>query len=121
MQVIKHTQNDMALAKLVMAAVSLEFGILGVEIHSPTKGSSRASFARQICMYLTHIVFEINFSRVGRVFGRDRSTVSHACRVVEEYRDDPLIDEKLDKLEDFLTAAPIPVPSPYTERPYYEE
>lgn len=108
---VKYTQSDRALARLVMAAVTLEFGIPEAILYSPTKGSSRASFARQIGMYLTHIVYEINLSRVARVFGRDRSTVSHACRVVEEYRDDPVIDEKLNKLESFLTRAPSPAPA----------
>ncbi len=111
MQVVKYTQSDKALARLVMAAVTLEFGIPEAVLYSPTKGSSRASFARQIGMYLTHIVYEINLSRVARVFGRDRSTVSHACRVVEEYRDDPIIDEKLNALESFLTGAPSPAPA----------
>lgn len=110
MQVLKHTKSDFARAQLVMAAVALEFGIPDVEVYSRTKGNSRSSFARQIAMYLTHIVYEINLSRVARTFSRDRSTASHACKVVEESRDDPIIDEKIQRLEDFLTAAPDPAP-----------
>lgn len=113
MQVLKHTYCDLARARLVMAAVTLEFGVPNVEVYSPTKGNSRSSFARQIGMYLTHIVYEINLSRVARAYSRDRSTVSHACRVVEEYRDDPIIDEKLDRLEAFLVSAPDPAPELY--------
>lgn len=110
MQVQKHTKSDLARAQLVMAAVALEFGIPDVEVYSRTKGNSRSSFARQIAMYLTHIVYEINLSRVARTFSRDRSTASHACKVIEESRDDPVIDEKLMRLEDFLIAAPVPAP-----------
>ncbi|MEE9348228.1 MAG: helix-turn-helix domain-containing protein [Robiginitomaculum sp.] len=110
MQVIKHSKSDLARAQLVMAAVALEFGIPDIEVYSRTKGNSKNSFARQIAMYLTHIVYEINLSRVARTFSRDRSTASHACRVVEESREDPIIDEKLIRLEQFLENSPQPAP-----------
>ncbi len=110
MQAEKYIKSDLARARLVMAAVSLEFGVPDIEVWSQTKGDSRSSFARQIGMYLTHIVFEINLSRVARTFNRDRSTASHACRVVEESRDDELIDDKLTRLEAFLERAPHPAP-----------
>jgi chromosomal replication initiation ATPase DnaA len=97
-------------AQLVMAAVALEFGIPDIEVYSRTKGNSRSSFARQTAMYLIHIVYEINLSRVARTFNRDRSTASHACRVVEESREDPIMDEKLMRLEQFLEHAPEPIP-----------
>jgi len=110
MQAINYLKSDMARARLVTAAVALEFGVPDIEVYSQTKGSSRSSFARQIAMYLTHIVYEINLSRVARTFNRDRSTASHACRVIEESRDDELIDEKLNSLEAFLQRAPMPAP-----------
>lgn len=110
MQANKYIKSDLARARLVMAAVALEFGVPDIEVWSQTKGTSRSSFARQIAMYLTHIVYEINLSRVARTFNRDRSTASHACKVVEESRDDDLIDEKLISLEAFLERAPHPAP-----------
>jgi len=33
--------------------------------------------------------------------------VSHACRLVEQQRDDPVFDAKLLKLENFLCQAPL--------------
>jgi len=39
------------------------------------------------------------------VFGRHFSTVSHACKVIEERRDDPVLDRKLIGLENQLTCA----------------
>lgn len=110
MQADKYIKSDLARARLVMAAVALEFGVPDIEVYSQTKGTSRSSFARQIAMYLTHIVYEINLARVARTFNRDRSTAGHACKVVEEARDDDLIDEKLLKLEAFLETAPNPAP-----------
>jgi hypothetical protein len=36
---------------------------------------------------------------VGRIFQRDRTTMAHACGVVEDLRDDPQFDRVLDLLE----------------------
>lgn len=93
-------------AHLTTSAVALEFGIPTTAIRSRTKGSSQASLARQICMYLLNVVFEVNVSRVARAYQRDRSTASHACHVVEDLRDDPVLNQKISKLEAFLSSAP---------------
>ena len=104
------TRNDQTYAYLVIATVSLEFGIPHTDIYSAKKGTSQISFARQVSMYLLNIVFGINASRVGRVFRRDRSTASYACNMIEDQREDPILDEKLNRLENFLALAPLPDP-----------
>ena len=50
-------------------------------------------------MYLAHIVLGMNYSAVGKLFGRDRTTAAHACQTVEDRRDDPAIDIRLDLME----------------------
>ncbi len=50
-------------------------------------------------MYLAHIVFGLSYTRVGICFGRDRTTVRHACALVEDRRDDPARDMALSALE----------------------
>ena len=35
------------------------------------------------------LAFGVNLSAVGRAFGRDRTTAAHACRLIEDRRDDP--------------------------------
>jgi hypothetical protein len=37
---------------------------------------------------------------VAEAFGRDRSTAVHACRLIEDRRDDPSFDAVFDALED---------------------
>lgn len=64
-------------------------------------GAPRAAFARQVAMYLAHIGFEQSFETISRVFDRDRTTVSHACHVVEDGRDDIWLDCRLEALELF--------------------
>lgn len=66
------------------------------------------ALARQMAMYLTHVAFGLTFVEVGRVFGRDRTTVAHACAAVEDLRDDPPFDRALSALESaFLRLRPL--------------
>lgn len=50
-------------------------------------------------MYLAHVVCGISLTEVGILFGRDRTTVSHACGVIEDKRDDLAFDRTMDNLE----------------------
>jgi hypothetical protein len=63
-----------------------------------------AAFARQIAMYLAHVGFGLSMAEVGRAFGRDRTTVVHACHLIEDRRDDVSFDQMLDHLEQAATA-----------------
>lgn len=54
---------------------------------------------RQIAMYVCHVSLGISLSDIGQAFGRDRTTVSHACGVVEDRRDDPAFDDFVSALE----------------------
>lgn len=104
---MKKTECDLALAQLVAATVAIEFGIASQDLFTRTKGPAHLSFARQVAMYLMHIVYQVNLSRVARAFSRDRSTVSYACNIIEDCREDPYFDEKITRLEQFLGGAPI--------------
>jgi chromosomal replication initiation ATPase DnaA len=53
------------------------------------------SDARQIGMYLAHKVLRRSMTRVGHVFGRDRTTVRHACLKVDRLRDRDSMDRAL--------------------------
>lgn len=73
-----------------------------VDVHdlkSETRRSPRAAFARQVAMYLAHVVCGLSLTEVGALFARHRTTVSHACSVVEDRRDDPELDGRLEHLE----------------------
>ena len=85
----------------VAFCVARDFGLEMAALFGPTRGAPRAAFARQVAMYLAHIGFELSFGTISRVFDRDRTTVSHACHVVEDGRDDIWLDCRLEALELF--------------------
>ena len=58
-----------------------------------------------VLMYLMHVVYRLNLTEVAAIFGRDRSTASHACHLIEDLRDDPRFDRQLAQLENLLREA----------------
>jgi chromosomal replication initiation ATPase DnaA len=87
---------------VIEASVGQVFGIMAEDFASITRGRARVAFARQIAMYLSHIACRRSLTEVGRIFARDRTTVSHACGVVEDLRDDRRFDRVLDLLESIV-------------------
>jgi chromosomal replication initiation ATPase DnaA len=61
--------------------------------------------ARQVAMYLANVAFGLTYSEIGAIFWRDRTTVAHACAVIEDLRDDPGVDRALAALEWVLTTS----------------
>jgi chromosomal replication initiation ATPase DnaA len=84
-------------------AVSRVFMVAGDDLWSETRGRPRVAFARQVAMYLAQ-AWGLTLTEVGHVFSRDRTTVAHACGLVEDLRDDPLLDRSLELLEGVLRA-----------------
>jgi chromosomal replication initiation ATPase DnaA len=74
------------------------------EVAAATRRSSGVALARQSAMYLAHVAFGLTLSEVARAFGRDRTTAAHACRLIEERRDDAAVDAILGALERTCTA-----------------
>lgn len=60
--------------------------------------------ARQLAMYLAHVALGESLTAVGRAFGRDRTTVSYACGLIEDMRDDHAFDAEVSDLEGRLQA-----------------
>ncbi len=56
-------------------------------------------------MYLLHAGFGLSLARVANAFRRDRSTVGHACHLIEDRRDDLDFDDWIDRLERVLREA----------------
>ncbi len=89
---------------LIEAAVSQVFGVAYSDLRKSTRGRAPVALARQVAMYLAHVADGRTLTDVGKLFSRDRTTVSHACAVVEDRRDDPSFDYALELLERIIHA-----------------
>src|SRR5262245_40218432 len=61
-------------------------------IRKPGRSNLGVSRVRQVAMYVAHVVLRLNMKDIGRAFGRDRTTVTYACHLVEDLRDDDDFD-----------------------------
>lgn len=92
-----------ARARLAEAAVCAALRLPPATLRQGRRGVSPVAFGRQVAMYLTHVGFGLNLSQVGLAFGRDRTTVRHACALVEDRRSEPGFELALAALEAALT------------------
>lgn len=84
---------------LIEQAVAAVFAVPLAELKAQTRRKAPIAFARQVAMYLAHVVCGLSLTEVGLLFGRDRTTVGHACGLIEDRRDDPVFDHLMEHLE----------------------
>jgi chromosomal replication initiation ATPase DnaA len=97
------TRPATAEAARVIELVSREMDISKSLLLHHSRCRAPAARARQIAMYLTHVAMGQSLTAVGLAFKRDRTTVSYACGLVEDMRDDLKFDAEMDRLEHLLT------------------
>ena len=105
-EALERVQSDHGAAALVVDMVALATDTPRAEIGGFERRGRAAVRARQIAMYLTYVIFQWPLDRVGAAFGRDRTTAGHACRQVEDLRDDRGFDAMLERLEACLRLSP---------------
>ncbi len=103
---LRRLEADRDRAVLITHLVAYSTGVPAGEIVAAGRTGAEAAEARHLAMYLAHTALSWTLARVGAAFGRDRTTVGHACRRVEDRRDDALFDARVDALEACLRAAP---------------
>ena len=54
---------------------------------------------QQIAIYTCHVVLRMSMADIGEAIGKHRTTVSYACHLVEDRRDNPAYDEFLGAIE----------------------
>ncbi len=84
---------------LVTACVTAVFDVGEADIALGSRGPARVALARQVAMYLHHVILGRTLTDIAVDFGRDRTTVAHACRLVEDRRDEPEFDATVSELE----------------------
>ena len=99
-------EADRERAVLITHLVAFSTGVPARDIAAHGRVAEPAVAARHLAMYLAHTGLGWPLARVGAAFGRDRTTVGHACRRVEDRRDDAEFDRTLEVLEACLRHAP---------------
>lgn len=105
-EIAAEARVDLSQADYVMGLVSVVTGVPLSDIRALDRKDARTSRARQLCMYLISVAWQWPFYRIGAAFGRDRTTVGHACRRIEDLRDNHLWDEQIERLEACLLDMP---------------
>ncbi len=99
--------RGLELSRLYQKRVALEatlvtaeaFGLPSSQIMSNTREKATIVMARQLAMYLAHVVGQMSLGQVSSEFGRDRTTVGYSCRAIEDRRDSPMFDRQIDEME----------------------
>src|SRR3990167_7518694 len=97
-------------AYLSAVLVGFALGLRTQKILTGDRGSPVHARARHIAMYLAYAGLGMSMSRVAIGFGRDKSTAARACRVIEDYREDPDFDTWIDQLALGLRSVAVLVP-----------
>lgn len=87
------------LRRLIEVAIGDVFGVPQADLSAQSRGKAPVALARQAAMYLAHVSCGLTLTDVGHIFARDRTTVAHACAVIEDRRDDPVFDRALELME----------------------
>ena len=80
-------------------AVAAETRVCISKMLHRSRGYGHAARARQIAMYLAHVLLSRPQHDVALIFDRDRTTAAHAMQVVEDRRDDPRLERLLERIE----------------------
>lgn len=93
-------------ALFVLQAVAASAALDPGEMLAPTRRNARVALGRQVAIYLSHVSLGMSLRQVAMALGRDRTTAAHACRVVEERREDARFDAWVQALEGAIRSVP---------------
>lgn len=92
-------ERSIELCDCIIDIAAAMFCLPSRELRQPGRNSAEVARVRQIAMYVCHVVLGLSMQDVGRGFRRDRTTVLHACHLVEDLRDDPDFEKLVSALE----------------------
>lgn len=98
-------RRAMAYCDSLIDILSAYFNVSGRDIRSPKRQNLDVARVRQIGMYIANVVLGINMTMIGQGFGRNKSTVIHACHLIEDMRDDEEFNLLVARLEAITHAA----------------
>lgn len=94
-----------ALCDAIIDLTAIFFNVSSRDLRSSSRTSNPVSRVRQIGMYVGHVTLGLKMTEVGAGFGRDKSTVVHACHTIEDMRDDEDFDLIVARVERLVSVA----------------
>lgn len=85
-------ERAMEICESMIDICAAMFNVPSKELRQTGRTTNGVARVRQIAMYVTHVSLRVSMQEVGRGFFRDRTTVRHACHLVEDMRDDEDFD-----------------------------
>lgn len=101
----RRDEISIEICECLIDIVAAFFSVSSKELRKSGRTNVPVSRVRQIAMYVAHVVLRLTQAEVGRGFGRDRTTVLHACQVIEDMRDDQEFDRVVQVVERIAHAA----------------
>jgi hypothetical protein len=98
-------ENAVAACDGVIDLLAIFFNVSSRQLRSAKRASLSISRVRQIGMYIAHVTLGMKMTAVGAGFGRDKSTVVHACHTIEDLRDDEDFDLIVARVERLVVVA----------------
>lgn len=99
MRIFINAAQDVSAAKLCVAMVTMALGLPYRDVFTGDIRRGDYIMIRQLALYVLYNVCDMSQTRVGRAFGRDRTTVRYACNVIEDQRDYSVFDGTVEHVE----------------------
>lgn len=99
------SDHVLAACEGVIDIVAVLFNVSSKDLRGPGRSTFAVSRVRQIAMYAAHVRLGFTMAEVGLGFGRDRTTVLHACHQIEDLREDAEFDDIVARVEQVIAVA----------------
>ena len=101
----KRGERVMEVCEAMIDICAALYNVSSKELRQTGRTAADVSRVRQIAMYVTHVTLGVSVPEVGRGFARDRTTVRHACHLIEDMRDEVDFDRAVMTAERVAAAA----------------
>lgn len=92
-------QHAWKLCGALMSLLSFFFQVSLKELRSAERKNNRIARIRQFGMYIAHTMFGLSMAEVAYAFSRERTTVKHACHLIEDMRENEKFDQNVSDFE----------------------
>jgi hypothetical protein len=102
--IVRIGQKPKPTCRIVSQLVTEMVFLFGDRVMARRDRRRLAAHSRQIAMYVCHVALSLSVDDIAGSFGRERSTVAHACHLVEDRRDNPAYEDFISAVERMVAA-----------------